>query len=433
MEVRAARQNPRALNSKLKQQNFKRHTRRHNAKHNPLYSSIPAAEFRKPAGRQRRLLFDENNRRLLTPALRSTTARLNAHDFTTLWTSTPPAHPGREGYEAPQELVNKLIARVTPVSSRASSRAASPIKATKNKNKRQASPSSSDEGTTCSDSTVVGSDSESETSSKSFTPSEGNKRALKKRSKMKTTRDQPEMDIDPSPAPTTCAKTQPLNGPNNPDDQQGIHNKFWVEAQRSPKQSYPRLTKPERSLATSRKYVASPASAGGSTQERSTEQCHRCQRYGHASANCHVQPRCVKCLVPHWTSECSRSKELGDKPACVNCGQEHTANYGGCPKAPKVVSKPTNRTDKKLLTNKKAPPTKDALNFPALGAKKSSNTIDDRFAPAPMPSSNPWIKKQLPRAEPEPSRRQTAGVHPSRLPHVNTQTEKVHLQTTSKR
>ncbi|GBP34180.1 hypothetical protein EVAR_30733_1 [Eumeta japonica] len=37
------------------------------------------------------------------------------------------------GYEAPQELVNKLIARVTPVSSRASSRAAFPIKTTKTK------------------------------------------------------------------------------------------------------------------------------------------------------------------------------------------------------------------------------------------------------------------------------------------------------------
>ncbi|GBP73427.1 Nucleic-acid-binding protein from transposon X-element [Eumeta japonica] len=72
-------------------------------------------------------------------------------------------------------------------------------------------------------------------------------------------------------------------------------------------------------------------------------QCHRCQRYGHASANCHVQPRCVKCLVPHWTSECPLSKASGDKPACVNCGQEHTANYGGCPKAPKVAPKPMNK------------------------------------------------------------------------------------------
>ncbi|GBP83139.1 hypothetical protein EVAR_90294_1 [Eumeta japonica] len=113
------------------------------------------------------------------------------------------------GYEAPQDLVNKLIARVTPVSSRASSRAssctASPIKTTKNQNKRQASSSSSDEGTTCSDSTVVGSD------------------MLKK---AKTTRGQPEMDIDPSPAPTTCANdAQPQNGPNNSDyDRQGLHN-----------------------------------------------------------------------------------------------------------------------------------------------------------------------------------------------------------------
>ncbi|GBP35568.1 hypothetical protein EVAR_17430_1 [Eumeta japonica] len=36
-------------------------------------------------------------------------------------------------------------------------------------------------------------------------------------------------------------------------------------------------------------------------------QCHRCQLYGHAAANCHADPRCVKCLVPHWTRECPRT------------------------------------------------------------------------------------------------------------------------------
>ncbi|GBP20956.1 hypothetical protein EVAR_9527_1 [Eumeta japonica] len=81
------------------------------------------------------------------------------------------------GYEAPQDVVKKLIARVTPVSSRSTS----PMKTNKNKNKHQAS-SSSDEGATCSDSTVVGSDSESENSNTSFTLVEGkNKRALRKR------------------------------------------------------------------------------------------------------------------------------------------------------------------------------------------------------------------------------------------------------------
>ncbi|GBP22667.1 hypothetical protein EVAR_13948_1 [Eumeta japonica] len=67
--------------------------------------------------------------------------------------------------------------------------------------------SSSDEGATCSDSTVVGSDSESENSNTSFTLVEGkNKRALRKAlKKAKVARDQPEMDIDPSSAPTSRA------------------------------------------------------------------------------------------------------------------------------------------------------------------------------------------------------------------------------------
>ncbi|GBP83140.1 Nucleic-acid-binding protein from transposon X-element [Eumeta japonica] len=125
-------------------------------------------------------------------------------------------------------------------------------------------------------------------------------------------------------------------------------------------------------------------------------QCHRCQH------------------------ECSRSKDLDDKPACVNCGQEHTANYRGCPKAPKVVSKPTNRTDKKLLNNKKAPPTKDALNFPALGAKKSPKTIDDMFAPRLCPPPIRGLRNSSPGLNRNRHGRQTAVVHPSRLPHVNT-------------
>ncbi|GBP41970.1 hypothetical protein EVAR_33774_1 [Eumeta japonica] len=74
------------------------------------------------------------------------------------------------GYEAPQDVV-KTNRESDPVSSRVSSRATSPMKTNKNKNKRQAS-SSSDEGATCSDNTVVGSDSESE-SNTSFTLVEG--------------------------------------------------------------------------------------------------------------------------------------------------------------------------------------------------------------------------------------------------------------------
>ncbi|GBP89455.1 Probable RNA-directed DNA polymerase from transposon BS [Eumeta japonica] len=105
-------------------------------------------------------------------------------------------------------------------------------------------------------------------------------------------------------------------------------------------------------------------------------QCHRCQRYGHASANCHAQPRCVKCLVPHWTKECPLTKESAEKPSCVNCGANHTANYKGCPKAPKVIPRKTHKAD----------------------------ATDDGFVPAPAPSTNPWGRNQPPRAEPEPPR-----------------------------
>ncbi|GBP41723.1 hypothetical protein EVAR_33714_1 [Eumeta japonica] len=55
-------------------------------------------------------------------------------------------------------------------------------------------------------------------------------------------------------------------------------------------------------------------------------QCHGCQPYGHAAANCYVQLRCVNC-------ECTR--ESGSKPSCYNCGQKHMAIYRGYPEAPK--------------------------------------------------------------------------------------------------
>ncbi|GBP88720.1 Probable RNA-directed DNA polymerase from transposon BS [Eumeta japonica] len=67
-------------------------------------------------------------------------------------------------------------------------------------------------------------------------------------------------------------------------------------------------------------------------------QCHRCQLYGHAAANCHADPRCMKCLVPHWTRKCPRTPESREQPSCINCGQQYTANHRGCPKAPKFIS-----------------------------------------------------------------------------------------------
>lgn len=58
-------------------------------------------------------------------------------------------------------------------------------------------------------------------------------------------------------------------------------------------------------------------------------QCTRCQRYGHTKNYCKLEPRCVKCLENHHYSNCP--KRPGEKPSCVNCQGDHTANYRGCP------------------------------------------------------------------------------------------------------
>ncbi|GBP36447.1 Nucleic-acid-binding protein from transposon X-element [Eumeta japonica] len=113
--------------------------------------------------------------------------------------------------------------------------------------------------------------------------------------------------------------------------------------------------------------VEAPRNRGGPGQ------CHRCQRYGHAAANCHADPRCVKCLVPHWTKECPRTRDSGEKPECA------VACVG------------------RLIRN-------DA-NFPELRAKPSRDA-PAAFRPAPAPPTNPWTTRtaQPPSATSRPLR-----------------------------
>lgn len=71
-----------------------------------------------------------------------------------------------------------------------------------------------------------------------------------------------------------------------------------------------------------------------------TPQCTNCQRIGHTKNYCHLPPRCVKCTKNHHYSQCTIKKDI-NKPACVNCGGEHTANYRGCPYIKQFNNKPT--------------------------------------------------------------------------------------------
>ncbi|GBP81659.1 RNA-directed DNA polymerase from mobile element jockey [Eumeta japonica] len=125
-------------------------------------------------------------------------------------------------------------------------------------------------------------------------------------------------------------------------------------------------------------------------------QCHRCQLYGHAVTNCHAPPRCVKCLDPHWTKECTRTRDSEGKPACCNCGSDHTANYGGCPAAPKP--KPKSSYNKNITKVQQTSRPLDVSHFPALnsGNKQTARTVPTKptgsknFHPAPAPKENQW-------------------------------------------
>lgn len=64
-------------------------------------------------------------------------------------------------------------------------------------------------------------------------------------------------------------------------------------------------------------------------------QCKNCQHFGHIARNCSRHFRCVKCCDSHSPGECPtdhlpRTDSNRRTPSCVNCGQDHPANYRGC-------------------------------------------------------------------------------------------------------
>jgi len=66
-------------------------------------------------------------------------------------------------------------------------------------------------------------------------------------------------------------------------------------------------------------------------------QCYRCQAFGHTSANCYKNLRCVKCAQSHLTSECKKSSETSAK--CCNCSGEHPASFSQCPAYTRYLAK----------------------------------------------------------------------------------------------
>lgn len=71
------------------------------------------------------------------------------------------------------------------------------------------------------------------------------------------------------------------------------------------------------------------------------KQCWNCQRFNHSSDVCAFNPVCMKCAGSHKTRECPPENTI---IKCANCGESHTANYGGC------KFNPRNLKNNKIIT-----------------------------------------------------------------------------------
>ncbi|KAK2578999.1 hypothetical protein KPH14_012661 [Odynerus spinipes] len=102
-------------------------------------------------------------------------------------------------------------------------------------------------------------------------------------------------------------------------------------------------------------------------------QCHRCQEWGHATANCYAEPICLKCAGKHWTRDCTKTKDTPAK--CVNCEGGHPANATICQVYQRRLKMLTTKNTPTARTRQTSVNTniniKDHTQFPSLETKAS--------------------------------------------------------------
>ncbi|GFV28098.1 uncharacterized protein TNCV_677861 [Trichonephila clavipes] len=64
-------------------------------------------------------------------------------------------------------------------------------------------------------------------------------------------------------------------------------------------------------------------------------QCYNCNFFHHATSNCNMKTRCLKCGENHRTGRCEIKEKIAD-PLCINCNAKgHMASSSQCPLFPK--------------------------------------------------------------------------------------------------
>jgi hypothetical protein len=102
-------------------------------------------------------------------------------------------------------------------------------------------------------------------------------------------------------------------------------------------------------------------------------QCSKCLRFGHGTANCHAEARCIRCAQTHASKDCPLIQvEGGGEPLkmvakdllkCVHCGFQHTANYQGCSKRQEFIRARETATRNSKEGSKQRQPSRPSNNF----------------------------------------------------------------------
>ena len=152
-------------------------------------------------------------------------------------------------------------------------------------------------------------------------------------------------------------------------------------------------------------------------------QCRKCQRLGHASKNCYLQYRCVKCANSHEPGNCPIPKDNNKlQLKCANCGQDgHPASYKGCPyikfaqQQKKLVNETKTKTYMKKINNINSTIREDRTFAQAVADKSQEHPPYQRktahWIPQPQDPETPFN----PDKHPHQQERTQEHAHPSWL------------------
>ncbi|GFU48434.1 nucleic-acid-binding protein from transposon X-element [Trichonephila clavipes] len=127
-------------------------------------------------------------------------------------------------------------------------------------------------------------------------------------------------------------------------------------------------------------------------------QCFNCNYFNHASKDCRMTPRCLKCGKNHTTATCPITERLKTLH-CINCNEDgHMATSRQCSRFPKLKSKKEEtRTDKNIVNQSR--PVTPEVSY----ANICSNKTKQQMAPrgeTPEMSNKSSNDKTSDKAEP---------------------------------